>query len=389
MKKVKKKSSLTKYLPMVLFAAVGAACGFFAASYIDTITANTGQFILWFVLLLMGLYLAVFLQLILHEAGHLVFGLLSGYHFSSFRIMSFMWVKEDGVLRFRRLSIAGTGGQCLMAPPELTDGKFPVLLYNLGGVLANLLLSGIAWGLSCAATGVPLLLIWLRVLSITGIALALMNGIPMHMGTVDNDGYNAFSLGKNPQAMRAFWVQLKVNQQVAAGIRLKDMPAEWFALPEPDAMGNSMVATLAVFTCNRMVDAHQFAEADALMARLLEMDSGIVGLHRSLMICDRVYIELITQNRQEVLAQMLTKEQRKFMASMKTFPSVLRTEYVYALLGEKNPGKAEKVKASFEKCAKTYPYSNDIQSERELMALAERSSRGFDLPDTCQGSASE
>ena len=389
MKKVKKKSSLTKYFPMVLFAAVGAACGFFAASYIDTITANTGQFILWFVLLLMGLYLAVFLQLILHEAGHLVFGLLSGYHFSSFRIMSFMWVKEDGVLRFRRLSIAGTGGQCLMAPPELTDGKFPVLLYNLGGVLANLLLSGIAWGLSCAATGVPLLLIWLRVLSITGIALALMNGIPMHMGTVDNDGYNAFSLGKNPQAMRAFWVQLKVNQQVAAGIRLKDMPAEWFALPEPDAMGNSMVATLAVFTCNRMVDAHQFAEADALMARLLEMDSGIVGLHRSLMICDRVYIELITQNRQEVLAQMLTKEQRKFMASMKTFPSVLRTEYVYALLGEKNPGKAEKVKASFEKCAKTYPYSNDIQSERELMALAERSSRGFDLPDTCQGSASE
>lgn len=389
MKKVKKKLSLTKYLPMVLFAAVGAACGFFAASYIDTITANTGQFILWFVLLLIGLYLAVFLQLILHEAGHLVFGLLSGYQFSSFRIMSFMWVKEQGVLRFRRLNIAGTGGQCLMAPPELTDGKFPVLLYNLGGVLANLLVSGIAWGLSCTAAGVPLLFIWLRVLSITGIALALMNGIPMHMGTVDNDGYNAFSLGRNPQAMQAFWVQLKVNQQVAAGIRLKDMPEEWFALPEPDAMGNSMVATLAVFTCNRMVDAHQFAEADALMARLLEMDSGIVGLHRSLMICDRVYIELITQNRQEVLAQMLTKEQRKFMASMKTFPSVLRTEYVYALLGEKNPGKAEKVKASFEKCAKTYPYSNDIQSERELMALAERSSRGFDLPDTCQGSASE
>lgn len=371
MKKVKKKLSLTKYLPMVLFAVVGAACGFFAASYIDTITANTGQFILWFVLLLIGLYLAVFLQLILHEAGHLVFGLLSGYQFSSFRIMSFMWVKEQGVLRFRRLNIAGTGGQCLMAPPELTDGKFPVLLYNLGGVLANLLVSGIAWGLSCTAAGVPLLFIWLRVLSITGIALALMNGIPMHMGTVDNDGYNAFSLGRNPQAMQAFWVQLKVNQQVAAGIRLKDMPEEWFALPEPDAMGNSMVATLAVFTCNRMVDAHQFAEADALMARLLEMDSGIVGLHRSLMICDRVYIELITQNRQEVLAQMLTKEQRKFMASMKTFPSVLRTEYVYALLGEKNPGKAEKVKASFEKCAKTYPYPNDIQSERELMALAE------------------
>ena len=69
---------------------------------------------------------------------------------------------------------------------------------------------------------------------------------------------------------------------------------------------------------------------------------------------------------------MLDKEQKKFMKQMKNFPSVLRTEYVYALLCEKNIEKAQKVKVRFEKWAKTYPYQNDVKSERELMERAER-----------------
>lgn len=40
----------------------------------------------------------------------------------------------------------------------------------------------------------------------------MMNGIPMRMGTVDNDGYNAFALSKNKEAVEAFWVQLKVAE---------------------------------------------------------------------------------------------------------------------------------------------------------------------------------
>ena len=46
------------------------------------------------------------------------------------------------------MSIAGTGGQCLMAPPEMRDGKIPVtllrrafgLLIIYGGIRAVLLL---------------------------------------------------------------------------------------------------------------------------------------------------------------------------------------------------------------------------------------------------------
>ena len=74
----------------------------------------------------------------------------------------------------------------------------------------------------------------------------------------------------------------------------------------------------------------------------------------------------------EVIENLMTKEQKKFMKAMKRFPSVLRTQYVLALLFEKDTAKAETIKGEFEKVAKTYPYSQDIESERDLMEIAER-----------------
>ena len=62
------------------------------------------------------------------------------------------------------------------------------------------------------------------------------------------------------------------------------------------------------------------------------------------------------------------------MKSMKTFPSVLRTEYTYALLKENDNKKASKIKDEFEKMGAYYPYPQEIESERELMELAEQKS---------------
>ena len=74
-----------------------------------------------------GILVLFYISIIVHEAGHLAFGLMSGYTFSSFRIGSLMWIKQDRKIKLRRLSIAGTGGQCLMTPPEEKNGKNPVV----------------------------------------------------------------------------------------------------------------------------------------------------------------------------------------------------------------------------------------------------------------------
>ena len=363
MKDKNKKKSSGQTLTLLIAIATGAALGILSMRMPDDLP--------YVLILLIYMYAAIFVHVIIHEAGHLVFGLLSGYSFTSFRIFSFMWIKENGKLRLKRLSLAGTAGQCLMTPPELVDGKMPVVLYNLGGSIMNLLTGGIFLVISLFCTEGSL--VWLAMLafSLIGVMTALMNGIPMRTAMIDNDGYNAMSLRENTEAMRAFWVQLSVASETAKGVRLKDMPAEWFELPSDEAMNNGMVAACGVFAANRLMEEGRLAEADGLMARLLDGDFKVSGLHRNLMTLDRIYFELIGEARRDVVDGMLTAELKKFMKTMKTFPSVIRVEYAIALIHENAPAKAKTILTRFDKCAKTYPYQNDIEAERELIKMAE------------------
>jgi len=336
---------------------------------VDAVEKHGGglRMLIPFLLLMYG---SILLQIAVHEAGHLVFGLLSGYSFCSYRLFSLMWIHDGQKIRLRRFSLAGTGGQCLMEPPELVDGEIPVVLYNLGGSLMNLIFSALTLLLWLPLRVYPLISSSLLMCTLIGVVFALMNGIPMRMGEVDNDGYNARSLKEDKAALRAFWVQMKISAETARGKRLKDMPEEWFTVPSDEAMQNSMLAVLGVFACNRLMDEQRFAEADELMKRMLSNQSNMAGIHRGLMICDRIYVELLGERRAELLSSWLSKPQKKLMHAMKNFPSVIRTEYALALLSENDRAKAEKTAARFERYAKTYPYAGDIESERELMRTA-------------------
>lgn len=198
------------------------------------------------------------LHIIIHEAGHLVFGLLTGYKFSSFRVFSWVLMLDNGKLRVKRYNIPGTGGQCLMIPPELVDGKMPCFLYNLGGCIFNALTA-----IACVAlSGVLPAAVWI-IGAVSGVIVVALNGIPRSKG-VSNDGNNALSLGKDPKAMRAFWVQMKLAEAMAKGIRMKDMPDEWFWVPTDDEMKNVTLGAVGFCTCGRLLDAQKYDQSRPL-----------------------------------------------------------------------------------------------------------------------------
>jgi hypothetical protein len=371
MKNPKKKQMWRQYISVAFFMLIGCVCGVLFATHLLQKDVSIGTLLASYVLLMAGMYLALFLQIAIHEAGHLIFGLLTGYRYSSFRIGGFMWLKKDGRVRFKRLSIAGTGGQCLMIPPDMVDGRVPFVLYNLGGVVLNVIAALLFFGLYLLCQDTPFVGIWLLITAIIGFVFALMNGLPLRLGLTNNDGHNAVSLGKNRNALRAFWLQMKINELSSNGIRLKDMPEKWFAdVPSPEEMQNSIIAAIGVCICSRLMDRHEFAAVNQLMQTLLSMDTAILGLHRSLLICDRIFCELMAENRPDLLDELLDKQQKRFMRSMKRFPSVVRTEYAYALLAQHDVKKADEIEKLFEKIARTYPYPSEIEGERELLHLA-------------------
>lgn len=368
MSKGKKKNKAQGVIGVIFFMLIGFFCGILMAEY----AFSSDEPIMGFIILFVSMYVTMILQIIIHEGGHLIFGLLTGYKFVSFRIGSFTLIRINNELKFKKLSLAGTGGQCLLSPPKMKDGKIPYVLYNLGGSILNTITAIVFLILGLVFKEIEILNVVLIMAAIVGFAYALMNGIPLRLGTIDNDGYNTLSMSKDPKALRSLWIQMKASEMTANGVRLKDMPEEWFTLPEKEEMKNSMTAVLGVFACNRLMDELRFDEAEKLMKEYLNEENAAVGIYKSLMTCDIAFCEMIKDIPDtEAIEKLLDKQQKAFMKSMKNYPSVLRTEYTYQLLIKKDIPTALKLKKQFEKVLKTHPYTADVESETELIQIAE------------------
>lgn len=322
--------------------------------------------------LVIALFIAYNLSVIVHESGHLVFGLISGYCFSSFRIWSLMIMKANGKVSFHKHKLAGTAGQCLMAPPDLDAKKTPVTLYNLGGVIFNLIQTVICLCVFFAVPDVPIISLTMFVTAIISALTLLTNGIPLNVGGVANDGMNALSLSKNIDAKQAFINQLRMNEAQTRGLRLREMPDEWFTVPDGADKSNVAIASTMVFKANRDFDYLDTEQSENTIKELLDSDWNIIGLHRNLLKCDLAFCRLINSGKSADISLITTPEMLNFRKAMKNYPSIIRTEYALMLIHDENGAEAEKKLRDFEKTAKTSPHKADIDSERELIVLAQK-----------------
>ncbi len=373
---MKKKISWQKAVPFAIYTAAGGICGVSAINMLGSFMGNM-NIVLFFAIFYISLYAMIFVQTIAHESGHLIFGLLTGYVFSSFRIGSAIMIKQNGKLKVKRYNLAGTGGQCLMVPPTPDEnGDIPYVLYNLGGSLMNII------------CGVITLIIYIAVPqgffgyillcnTLMAFAIALTNGIPLKLGLVNNDGHNAISLGKDKNALHAFWQQLKKNEANSKNIRLKDMPKEWFEIPSDADLNNSLISTIKVFNCNRLMDEHRFDEAKAEIEKTIYSNFAVLDIYKRLLVCDLAFCEMISSNDKSKVERLFDKGQKKLMRAMGKNPSVIRTLYAHSLLCEENKNNAERYLKNFEKAALSYPYACEIESERELMAKADEAKARF------------
>lgn len=375
MKTLKK---LAKLLPVILLFAVSLAAGIFIGRAIyfpsaGSAAAKSFAEVLFDIAVGIVLFVIVlFIHIILHEGGHLVFGLATGYRFLSFRVGSIVLQRgKDGKYSIKRFNLAGTGGQCLLSPPDMVNGTFPCILYNLGGSLVNIIVAALCLVLRivCSPSGIADM--FLFYMFVYGFLTGLLNLIPLKLDMVANDGYNTLMLIRDANARRALWLQLKINEQQTHGIRLRDMPAEWFEPGEGADMKNPIISAIGVFAENRYMDAHDFAAAREQINYLTKTPAvRITGLYRELLKLDELFLDILEKGGDADLSLLSDKQTKKFMQQMKYFPSVIRTEYAAAAVkGEEAAASAHACLERFEKCAASYPSEADIASERELMAL--------------------
>lgn len=367
-KKSQKKIRWGSFLYILVCVLIGWAIGFILGE------AKVDFDFIHGLMMFVSLFVAAYLHIILHEGGHMICGLLTGYRFLSFRVASFMWEKKkDGKVRLSRFSLAGTGGQCLMQPPEYNNGNYHYVLYNLGGGLANFLVAA-ACGLLLIVIKNEFAFIFLVMMVFTGIALGAINLIPFNSKTVNNDGSNIVAIRKSAAAKKAFWLQMQINYNIAMGQRLKDMPDEWFQPFEEEERNNVMVTTIDVLSCNRLMDQMALQAAEDKMLKLVD-DPSVAGIYRKLLLFEIAFCELMRGKTDGYVSRMGEKENEAFAKAMKNFPSILRTQYAKAMLADHDTQSAEKMLTAFEKMAKNYPHPSELEGEWELIHLVQETAK--------------
>lgn len=326
------------------------------------------DFVVPIVLAFVAMAVAIVLHIVLHEAGHLLMGLATGYRFSSFRIGSIAFVRREGRISIRRYKLAGTGGQCLMLPPEVPAERVPFFWYNAGGVVMNIVVALLALVMLKTCDLSMWWSEWSMMMVIVGVFLAVVNGIPMRPGGMQNDGMNILMLYRNPEKRKDLMHQLQIAAAATEGKRASEMPAEWFDSDPMDDPKDLIRLASRLNHQARLIDQGRFVEAHAAVADLLAHFDKLPQIVRFELAGEYVFTELLTTGRKEIVEKYWTKKQADYVKASAKFSSAKqRILFAYALYAENDADKAWQIYHDTLRLQDDYLIAGEVRSDLALM----------------------
>ncbi len=375
-KKTKKKGNVHKTIFFAIQLAGYFFCGgFFANEYGELFSKSILSSLIMLFLMFFAVIVLSLLSIIVHEAGHLVFGLLSGYEFSSFRIGSITLVRSNGKFSLKRFNIPGTGGQCLMKPPAYSE-NLPVIAYNLGGGLLNIIFGAAAAVLALIATPHSTLFVLSAMFSALNISLGISNIYPFNPGMA-TDGYNLRVVIKNSDEKYALWLQLYFMAFLAEGGRLDALPEAVTTVPANIDYGSHLQAVGApLLRFAHLESLGQYEEALLQVEEIINK-GNLVPLQKIDLQMEQLLLTAITSKDREKVTRLRTKELQAYAATMKKYSvgcqamqaalSFLWKDESDESLWPKGVLPLEKQLAEFERVAKRYPYEGETENYRKMV----------------------
>ncbi len=353
----RKTAVVSNVISIVLSVVVGVVIGLSLMFYLPIPAKNPMQL----VYLALCLFLSYFIVIFFHNLGHYYAARLVGYSFVSFRIGKIIFVHEDGRLIRKRYHLIGTGGQCLMMPPEEDEpDKHTLSLYLMGGGLFNLVCSLIFLPISFKITNFyldfPFFLI--GIFSLVGMWI---NMIPSNF-LFPNDAYAVLQLRKDPVMRNMIYSQLRINGLLHLGFTPSEIPEKEYHFGDTDhGLVSLLRATVAL-------DQRDFTKAQTLLQQALNSHSlfHMYALEARL---ELVFCKLMIGDPEQEITTMLDSELMNYANnSAKTQISKRRFLYTYYLVLKKDDVTAQKHYDAAMAMKKTYPCYGELRSELSLIA---------------------
>lgn len=331
---------------------------------------NTTEAVLTAITVVATFLIGIPFSVLVHEAGHLLFGLFTGYRLVSFRLFSVILKKKNGRWRIGKepSPIQGIAGQCLMAPPRKKNGEFPYRLYNAGGVLLGFAVSAGILAVSLLFCRSFQLYLFLFITGLYGIIVNLFNAVPTNGKHVVNDGTNARAAKRSSVTRDALWNQLEYTALQAEGVRTRDMPEELFFLPEAWALSNALTVAQGMMLLDRYEDTGAYEDARNTAEYLLQNANPLLPVYHASLTAEMLFFELILRNDPYEIGR-LHSEMEKNLSLLKNQAILYRVLYTYHLLSSENETAAADALAHFESLAARNPVGT--LPDRDLIAYVQ------------------
>lgn len=312
--------------------------------------------------------ISLYLNMVIHEFGHMLFGHLSGYEIVSIRFGNSLYLKNDeGKYNRKKYSVPCTAGQCLMRPKKIKNkNKYPFFLYHAGGGIINLITGAICILLWRVLLNFPYLSAFFFSFAVFAFVSALTNLVPL--AGITNDGNNILRMLKNKNNDRTYvYNTLSLYAEFVNNKRYKEINDEYFEFDE-NHLKSSDAYTVAAYKISRYMDEHDFENAKILAQKLVDLGEGICPINEIIVRAELLFLELTSTCDVEKINALYTKKLKNSLQGSSYSLSIDRIGYAYEKLFTKNEKKAIKYLKAFEKVEKNYPFEKEIEMEREFIA---------------------
>lgn len=221
------------------------------------------------VLVVVAFVLIAWLQIVWHEAGHAIGGLLAGYRAVAFGVGPLRLERQGERWRLHWAgSIRGIGGFALLFPREGEGTRGERVAFLLGGPLANLLAAALALPYALVEPGASAG--WsetlARIVVGTGLLIGLSNLVPFLAGGWASDGRQLWKLWQGADEARAMASLNRLGSLSMAGVRPRDWPRDAAAGIDLAALPQGIAEAFARCRVVQALDAREYRDPTAVAA---------------------------------------------------------------------------------------------------------------------------
>ncbi len=299
--------------------------------------------------------LSLEISLYITEIGTLIFKLLSGYEFSYIRFYKLLLIKKNGKFYFKIVSPKVLPYITFSVPPAPFNRPKLNFCLQYSGYIANLIFS--------------IFFLFLHLINFgkyyTGMffwGLTVSNFLFVFLGFI------LLFINKKNKFDYSMWIYLQIYYQALNGVRYKNMPPEWFSIPQGNNLNNTVEAVNSVFTLNRMIDEFNFKEAGEIGSYILSQSNALSQNIILIIKMELAFIDIIAGTYTTNIHLYIKNNMNHLLNNSSLAPSSYRLLYAYELLVNNNEPAANRYLYYFDNAIKKYPFLGEAETELELIS---------------------